>query len=130
MKSLFWRDEALAQKQDLKVLRANFRNAREATRVANTLLKIKHRRFGSIDRESNFLADSIADEDGMVSVLSDKEGIKKELNQKTRQSTQFAVLVMRDEDKADARLYFQTPLIYPRGQGTGIREHRSLPFYF
>lgn len=38
----------------------------------------KHRRFGSIDRESNFLVDSVADEDGMVSVLSDKEGIKQE----------------------------------------------------
>ena len=57
VKTLFWRDEALAQKQELKVLRANFRNGREATRVANALLKIKHRRFGSIDRESNFLVE-------------------------------------------------------------------------
>lgn len=120
VKSLFWRDEALAQKQDLKVLRANFRNAREATRVANTMLKIKHRRFGSIDRESNFLVDSITDEDGMVSVLSDKEGIKKELNQKARQSTQFAVLVMRDDDKAEARLYFQTPLIFSIHEAKGL----------
>ena len=47
VKTLFWRDEALAQKQELRVLRANFRNGREATRVANALLKIKHRRFGS-----------------------------------------------------------------------------------
>ena len=46
------------------MLRANFRNGREATRVANALLKIKHRRFGSIDRESNFLVDAVAGEDG------------------------------------------------------------------
>ena len=128
VKSLFWRDEALAHKQDLKVLRANFRNAREATRVANNLLKIKHRRFGSIDRESNFLVDSVADEDGMVSVLSDKEGIKQELNQKTRQSTQFAVLVMRDEDKADARLYFQTPLIFSIHEAKGL-EYENIVLY-
>jgi len=128
VKSLFWRDEALAQKQELKVLRANFRNGREATRVANTLLKIKHRRFGSIDRESNFLVDAVVGEDGMVTVLSDNDAVKKELNQKTRQSTQFAVLVMRDEDKADARLHFQTPLIFSIHEAKGL-EYENIVLY-
>ena len=128
VKSLFWRDEALAQKQELKVLRANFRNGREATRVANTLLRIKHRRFGSIDRESNFLVDAVAGEDGMVTVLSDKDAIKKELNQKTRQSTQFAVLVMRDEDKAEARVHFQTPLIFSIHEAKGL-EYENIVLY-
>jgi hypothetical protein len=129
VKSLFWRDdEAMAQKQELKVLRANFRNGREATRVANTLLKIKHSRFGSIDRESNFLVDAVADEDGVVTLLSDNDGIKKELNQKTRQSTQFAVLVMRDEDKAEARRHFQTPLIFSIHEAKGL-EYENIVLY-
>lgn len=55
VKTLFWQDPSLAEAQQLQVLRANFRNGEQVTRVANTLLKIKHSRFGSIDRESNFL---------------------------------------------------------------------------
>ena len=112
VKSLFWRDPDLAARHELKVLRANFRNSQEATRVANTLLKNKHKRFGSIDRESNFLVDAVAGDTGSVTVLNDRDAVKKELNQKTKGSTQFAVLVMRDEDKADARKFFQTPLIF------------------
>ena len=76
VKTLFWRDEALAQKQELKVLRANFRNGREATRVANALLRIKHRRFGSIDRESNFLVEAVAGEEGTVTVLPDTDAVE------------------------------------------------------
>ena len=128
VKTLFWRDEALAQRQELKVLRANFRNSREATRVANTLLKIKHSRFGSIDRESNFLVDAVGGGTGTVTVLSDKDGVKKELNQKTRQSTQFAVLVMRDEDKQEARAHFQTPLIFSIHEAKGL-EYENIVLY-
>jgi hypothetical protein len=64
VKSLFWRDAELARRQALAVLSANFRNSQQATRVANTLLKIKHQRFGSIDRESNFLVDAVGGEPG------------------------------------------------------------------
>ena len=128
VKSLFWRGETLAQKQELKVLRANFRNGREATRVANTLLKIKHARFGSIDRESNFLVEAVGDEAGTVTVLADKDSVKRELNQKTRQSTQFAVLVMRDEDKQEARAHFQTPLIFSIHEAKGL-EYENIVLY-
>jgi hypothetical protein len=128
VKSLFWRDEALAQRQDLKILRTNFRNSREATRVANTLLKIKHRRFGSIDRESNFLVESVAAQAGAVTVLSDKDDAKKDLDRKTRQSTQFAVLVMRDEDKAEVRRHFHTPLIFSIHEAKGL-EYENIVLY-
>jgi hypothetical protein len=128
VKSLFWRDEAVAQKQELHVLRANFRNGREATRVANTLLRIKHRRFGSIDRESNFLVEAVAGEAGTVALLPDTDTIIKELNQKTRQSTQFAVLVMRDEDKAEAARHFQTPLIFSIHEAKGL-EYENIVLY-
>ena len=74
VKTLFWRDEQLAARQELRVLRANFRNGEHVTRVANTLLKIKHQRFGSVDRESNFLVDAVGAEPGVVSLLADKDG--------------------------------------------------------
>jgi hypothetical protein len=120
VKSLFWRDPQLAERQELSVLSANFRNGLEATRVANTLLKIKQKRFGSIDRESNFLVQAVGGEAGQVALLADKEAVKKELDQKIRQSTQFAVLVMRDEDKAEARKHFATPLLFSIHEAKGL----------
>ena len=71
------------------MLTANFRNSHEATRVANQLLKIKQRRFGSIDRESNFLVRAVGGEAGEVTLVSDKGDLKRELDQKIRQSTRL-----------------------------------------
>lgn len=130
VKSLFWRDEAIAVRQELKVLRANFRNGREATRVANTLLKIKHCRFGSIDRESNFLVEAVAGESGTVAVLSDTKSVTDDLDRKTRQSTQFAVLVMHEEDKAEARAHFQTPLIFSIHEAKGLEYENIIVYRF
>ena len=128
VKSLFWRDPELAQRQQLSVLTANFRNSREATRVANQLLKIKQRRFGSIDRESNFLVRAVGAEAGEVTLASDKEELKRELNQKIRQSTLFAVLVMRDEDKIEARKHFTTPLLFSIHEAKGL-EYENIVLY-
>lgn len=128
VKSLFWRDPALAERQELAVLAANFRNGIEATRVANTLLKIKQRRFGSIDRESNFLVQAVGGEPGQVALLPDTEAGKKELDRGIRQSTQFAVLVMRDEDKAAARRHFGTPLLFSIHEAKGL-EYENIVLY-
>ncbi|MEO6744589.1 MAG: ankyrin repeat domain-containing protein [Caldimonas sp.] len=128
VKALFWQDDALAQKQELNVLRANFRNGLEATRVANTLLRIKHRRFGSIDRESNFLVEAVGGELGTVSVLADTDAVKNGLDQQTRQSTQFAVLVMRDDDKVEARRHFRTPLVFSIHEAKGL-EYENIVLY-
>jgi hypothetical protein len=128
VKSLFWRDPQLAERQELRVLTANFRNGKEATRVANELLKIKQCRFGSIDRESNFLVQAVGGAAGQVALVPDKESVKKELDQKIRQSTQFAVLTMRDEDKAEARKYFGTPLLFSIHEAKGL-EYENIVLY-
>lgn len=128
VKSLFWKDPALAERQELRVLSANFRNGVEATRVANRLLKIKHSRFGSIDRESNYLVQAVGGEPGQVQLLQDRDAIKKELNQQTTKSTQFAVLVMRDEDKAEARKHFSTPLLFSIHEAKGL-EYENIVLY-
>ena len=128
VKSLFWHDPQLAQRQQLRVLTTNFRNGQEATRVANQLLKIKQCRFGSIDRESNFLVQSVGGSAGQVALVPDKDATKKELDQKIRQSTQFAVLVMRDEDKAEARKHFGTPLLFSIHEAKGL-EYENIVLY-
>ncbi len=128
VKSLFWSDPTLAERQELRVLTANFRNGLEATRVANQLLKIKQRRFGSIDRESNFLVQAVGGDAGQVALIPDKDAAKRELDQKIRQSTQFAVLVMRDEDKAEARKHFATPLLFSIHEAKGL-EYENIILY-
>jgi hypothetical protein len=128
VKTLFWRDEQLAACQELRVLRANFRNGAEVTRVANTLLKIKHRRFGSVDRESNFLVEAVGDDAGVVSLLADNETVKRALDEQTRQSTSVAVVVLRDEDKAEARRFFRTPLVFAVHEAKGL-EYESIVLY-
>jgi hypothetical protein len=102
------------------VLQANFRNSTEVTRLANLLLKIKHARFGSVDRESNFLVQATGARQGQVYLLSDQSAVRRELNTKTRTSTQFAVIVLRDEDKVQARQDFQTPLVFSVHEAKGL----------
>jgi hypothetical protein len=120
VKTLFWQDESLARSQTISVLRANFRNAQAVTTLANRLLKIKHARFGSIDRETNFLVQATAQTPGSVQLLLDKDSARRELNAKTRGSTQFAVIVLRDEDKAAVRAQFQTPLVFSVHEAKGL----------
>ncbi len=128
VKSLFWHDPKLAERQELRVLSANFRNGLEATRTANQLLKIKQQRFGSIDRESNFLVQAVGGEMGQVALMTDKDAVLRELDQKVRLSTQFAVLVMRDEDKTEARKHFATPLLFSIHEAKGL-EYENIILY-
>ncbi len=128
VKSLFWKDPSLAERQELRVLAANFRNGLEATRVANQLLKIKQRRFGSIDRESNYLVQAVGGDAGAVSLVPDKDAFKKDIDQQIRKSTQFAVLVMRDEDKAEAKKHFSTPLLFSIHEAKGL-EYENIVLY-
>lgn len=128
VKSLFWHDAELARRQELAVLSANFRNSQQATRVANTLLKVKHQRFGSIDRESNFLVDAIGGEPGEVTLLADTDKALVELDASSRRSTRFAVLVLRDEDKAAARQRFATPLLFSIHEAKGL-EYDNIVLY-
>jgi len=128
VKTLFWNDPKLAGQQQMSVLTANFRNGTEATRVANQLLKIKQRRFGSIDRESNFLVQAVGAEAGKVALMADNDAVKRDLDKKTKQSIRFAVLVMRDEDKQEARKHFATPLLFSIHEAKGL-EYENIVLY-
>jgi hypothetical protein len=128
VKTLFWRDAELGGRQQLRVLGANFRNAAETTRLANTLLKIKHARFGSIDRESNFLVEAVGADPGEAVLLPDRDAALRELDRQSRGSTEVAVLVMREEDKAAARQRFATPLLFSVQEAKGL-EYPNIILY-
>jgi hypothetical protein len=128
VKTLFWKDPKLAVQQHLSLLTANFRNGTEVTRIANQILKIKQQRFGSIDRESNFLVQAVGGDVGQVALMADHETEKRELDKKIKHSTQFAVLVMRDEEKPEARRYFSTPLLFSIHEAKGL-EYENIVLY-
>ncbi|HEX7323947.1 MAG TPA: ankyrin repeat domain-containing protein, partial [Rhodanobacteraceae bacterium] len=128
VKSLFWRDPSLAQQQSLSVLTVNYRNARTVTQLANALLKVKHARFGSVDRESNHLVDAVRAQEGEVRLLPDTETARHEIDARTRGSTRCAVLVLRDEDKAAARAAFHTPLVFSVHEAKGL-EYPTIVLY-
>jgi len=125
LKSMFWQglageDAERTVSQSLQVLQANFRNTREVTNLANRLLKIKQARFGSVDRESNFLVRSTAGQAGSVTLVSAKDTAVKALDAATRQSAQHAVIVLRDDDKPAARQRFHTPLVFSVHEAKGL----------
>lgn len=104
----------------LRILKTNYRNSHHVTQLSNTLLKIKNARFGSIDKESTYLINTVSETKGEVEFYKDSEKIKKELNKKTQESTHFAVLVMNNEDKHKVRQYFKTPLIFSIQEAKGL----------
>jgi len=128
VKSLFWRDPGLAERQALSVLGVNYRNARAVTQLANNLLKVKHARFGSIDRESNHLVEAVRAQEGEVRLLPDTAAARRDIDARTRGSTQCAVLVLRDEDKPAARACFHTPLVFSVHEAKGL-EYPTIVLY-
>jgi hypothetical protein len=120
LKTMFYHADAVESGKMTRILQSNFRNSVSVTELANKLLRVKHKRFGSIDRESNYLMNSVSDRSGEIVFVRDTDKAKRELSQKTRRSTKFAVLVMRDEDKALVRQFFDTPLLFSIQEAKGL----------
>lgn len=75
IKSLFFNQDL--QGSALRVLKTNYRNSWNITRLSNDLLKIKNARFGSIDKESTYLINTVAEAQGKINFFTDSEKIKK-----------------------------------------------------
>jgi len=128
VKTMFYKQDMV--EREVKVLKANFRNSIEITAVANRLLKIKHARFGSIDKESTYLVKPVGDVAGEVTLLSDTDKVRKMFNDKTSRSTKFALLVMRQEDKPGARKTFKTPLLFSIHESKGLEYENVIILNF
>ena len=118
IKTMFYKHDITDS--DIRILRTNFRNSANITSMGNKLLKIKNARFGSIDKESTYLVDSVSENKGEINFYKDTPKIRKQLNDKTGRSTKYAVLVMKAEDKADVRKFFKTPLIFSIHEAKGL----------
>lgn len=106
--------------KEINILKTNYRNAPTVTALANKLLKIKTSRFGAIDKESTYLVNSVSQKAGEVVFLQNNDKIRAELNQNTKGSTKFAIIVMRNEDKAEARKIFKSPLLFSIHEAKGL----------
>ena len=133
VKSLFWQQQADSPgtPTDLvRILNANFRNSPQVTETANRLLHIKHARFGSVDRESNYLVRSCGPTQGRVGLLQDSDKVKRDLDQRTAASTRFAILVLHPEQKSEVRKFFRTPLVFSIHEAKGLEYENVLLYGF
>ena len=128
VKTLFWRGIGLDEGRDVAVLDVSYRNSEAVTAVANNLLKLKHARFGSVDRESNALMRAVAGINGGVHGVETGSSGVAELDENTRRSPRTAVVVLRDEDKAHARQHFHTPLVFSVHEAKGL-EYENIILY-
>ncbi|MEL6943786.1 MAG: hypothetical protein AAFO82_14070, partial [Bacteroidota bacterium] len=118
IKSLFFNQDL--QGSALRILKTNYRNSKSVTQLSNDLLKVKNARFGSIDKESTYLINTVAEEKGAIDFFEANDKIKKELNKRTEKSTKFAVLVMDKAQKRKVSQYFKTPLIFTIQEAKGL----------
>jgi hypothetical protein len=104
----------------IKILRTNYRNSLQVVELSNNLLKIKNARFGSIDRESNYLVNTVSRDPGEVLLYANDEKKKRELNRRTQNSAKYAVIVPDNSQKAKAAQFFKTPLIFNVQEAKGL----------
>ncbi len=128
LKSLFYTYGEWGDADLIRILRTNYRNSPQITQLANQILLLKNARFGSVDRESNYLVESNQQVQGRVLFLQDKENIRRELDSKTRASIRFAVIVMHSEQKEEASRYFRTPLVFSIQEAKGL-EYENIILY-
>ena len=124
VKSLFFTSDLKGSA--MRILKTNYRNSQLITKLSNDLLKIKNARFGSIDKESTYLINTVSSTKGEINFFLDNDKIKKELNQKTQGSAKFAVLVMNNDEKARVRKFFKTPLVFSIQEAVSY-THLTLP---
>jgi hypothetical protein len=108
------------KENQIKILQTNYRNSLRVVELSNSLLKIKNSRFGSIDRESNYLVNTVSRENGEVLLYLNDEKKKKELNRRTQDSAKYAVIVPGHAQKAEAARFFKTPLIFSVQEAKGL----------
>ncbi|MEZ4886732.1 MAG: hypothetical protein R3E32_18535 [Chitinophagales bacterium] len=114
----------------IRILKTNYRNSQKITTLSNNLLKIKNARFGSIDKESTYLIDTVSETKGEINFYQESDAIKKELNTKTQGSAKFAVLVMNNEEKSTVSKYFNTPLLFSIQEAKGLEYENIILFNF
>jgi Ankyrin repeats (many copies) len=118
LRSMFFREAS--EVHAATVLPANYRNASTIVDLANRVLTLKKARFGSVDRESDALSEPRTAEPGAVQAYPSSDANLRALDEATRRSTKACVLVLRDEDRAEAKKRYRTPLVFAVHEAKGL----------
>ncbi|WP_179947526.1 ankyrin repeat domain-containing protein, partial [Wolbachia endosymbiont of Cylisticus convexus] len=119
------------QKLKLCNLEKNYRNSKQVIELANRILHFKNYCFAPEDKMTEeekelFFMESDKENDGNVGfVAKDKE---QEMAEKVSGSTNWAVLVLNDENKEGARKLFDTPLVFNIHEAKGL-EFKNVILY-
>ena len=129
LKRFFYEQDGRTGPADLiRILHNNYRNAGTIIDLANRVLTLKHARFGSVDRESNYLVHSTVETAGTVRLLADSEPITRELNRENPPVHAFCC--RRDAPGGETggpRPFPDPPALRDSGsQRAGIRQYYSL----
>lgn len=127
VKSFFYKQEHLTTNLT-RILHKSYRNASAIIDLANKILKCKQARFGSVDHESNYLIEHHSKDRGEIYSIIHNSKALAEINNKTRKSTKFAVIVLREQQKSEAKLYFDTPLVFSIHEAKGL-EYENIILY-
>jgi superfamily I DNA/RNA helicase len=99
VRALFWQEAEAAEEapaaREISVLQTNFRNTAAVTGLANRLLKIKQARFGSVDRESNFLVRCASSATGAAQLLKGDDSTLRRARPSTTRSSSYATRTSR-----------------------------------
>ncbi|HIO71330.1 MAG TPA: hypothetical protein EYG60_05295, partial [Campylobacterales bacterium] len=126
LKEMFFKTE---NDKHISILKENYRTSQTITEVANRLLKIKQLRFGSIDKESNYLINTVSNIEGEIFFWTDRAMIK-EIDEKKGDDVNFAVIVFDEVSKRDAKMKFRTPLIFTVQEVKGLEYKNIVIFNF
>ncbi len=118
LKTMFYSNDLRGE--EIRILHANYRNTQVVSDLANRLLRLKIARFGSIDKESNYLVKTVSQNAGEMVFLEEKNKTVAELARKTGKSVNWAVLVLRNEDKQRAANLFPSPLLFSVQESKGL----------
>lgn len=128
VKSFFHGTPEVVSGQLVRILTTNYRNAAQVTELSNRILKLKTARFGSVDRESNYLTESSSERSGGVVLLPNDADVTREINRKTKLSARFAVIVADPAQKLAAKQRFDTPLVFTVQEAKGL-EYDNIVLY-
>jgi len=128
LRSQFYTSKSESTKNITKILTKNYRNSDQITNFANLILKIKNNRFGSIDKESNYLMEQSGNNTGNIAFLETSDKNLQEINNKISRSVDYAVIVLHESHKINARKYFKTPLIFSVQEAKGL-EYKNVILY-
>lgn len=114
-------------------LEKNYRNSEQVIELANRVLHLKNYCFASEDKltinkgEAFFMTSDNKNTGNVSFVAKDKE---REMAKKVSESINWAILVLNDESKQDARELFDTPLIFNIHEAKGLEFENVILYKF